>query len=328
MLFIVSAGNHTGDIFIDVGTEEFAKMDAAEREKVVINSLNQERWSRRMMSPAESVNSLTVKATHHDHAGPLDNSEIIDPFETAGMFSPVNPITLGKANGIKPEIMVPGGRVTYRNSSFLDKDPVNLRVVNTPKPFGPGHKVAVPGNALGAINSYAFSYGTSNAAALTTRRIAMLHETIQSMREFQTDAALESAPESLILMALIVHGAELPADAINVCRDVLRTEENSRTYKSDQGQYFGYGRVHEQRIHACKPNQATLIRTGELLLEESETYSFPLPPCLASSEESRRMIVTLAWFSPINPTHNEYHQAQMWVSDPKKSSVLHFKTGD
>lgn len=200
--------------------------------------------------------------------------------------------------------------------------------MNTPKSFGPGHKVAVPGANLGATNSYAFSYGTSNAAALATRRIAMLHETVRSMREFQNDGALDKAPEALILKALIVHGAELPGDAVKLCEGVYRNPQNGKTYKGDQGQYFGYGQVHEQRIHACASNQATLVRTGELEIDHSEIYSFPLPPCLASQKERRRMVLTLAWFSPINPTHHEYRQAQMWVSDPKKSSSLDFSKGD
>ncbi|WP_018416580.1 S8 family peptidase [Teredinibacter turnerae] len=328
VLFVVSAGNHSEDIDIGVTDEEFAALNSEEREAAIIKSLNQQRWSRRMMSPAEAVNAVTVKAAHHDNAISPEVGGIIDPFSTAGMFSPVNPITLGKGNGVKPEIMVSGGRVTYRNTAFLDSDPVSLSVVNTPKPFGPGHKVAVPGAVAGAINSYAFSYGTSNAAALTTRRLALLHETIKSMKEFQADDALDKASESLILKALIVHGAELPAGATEVLESTLVNKENSRTFKKERGQFFGYGQVQEQRIHACKSNQATLIRTGELSLDESEVYSFPLPPCLASSEERRRMIVTLAWFSPINPIHNEYLQSQMWVSDPKKVSPLSFDNGD
>lgn len=328
VLFVVSAGNHSDDLDLDVSQANFMEMNSDEKQETILKSLNNSRWSRRMMSPAEAVNAITVKASHYDHSDVQTMPGIIDPFFTNGMFSPINPVTLGKAGGIKPEIMVPGGRVTYQNTTYLDADLVRLRVQNTPKPFGPGHKVAVPGSALGNISNYAFSFGTSNAAALTTRRIAMLQETVESMKEFQKDNALECAPASLILKALIVHGAELPVEATTACANVVRTKENSRTYKNDQGQYFGYGQIHEQRIHACKSNQATLIRTGELLLDESEIYSFPLPPCLASSEEPRRMIITLAWFSPVNSTHNEYRQAQMWVSDAKKSSALDFSEGD
>lgn len=328
VLFIVSAGNHLDDIQLDINNEVFLSLTDEEKEKTIIETINNDRWSRRLMSPAESVNAITVKASHHDYSEAKSINGIFDPFVTDGMFSPINPITLGKANGIKPEVMASGGRVTYRNTSFLDKDLVKLSVVNTPKSFGPGNKVAVPGNNLGSINSYAFSYGTSNAAAIITRRVAMLHETIVSMKEFQQESNLENAPESLILKALIVHGTELPLKAAKACKDVLLTDENRKTYKNNQGQYFGYGQINEQRIHACRPNQATLICTGEVELGGAEVYEFPLPACLASSQENRRMVITLAWFSPINPIHNEYHEAQMWVSDPKKSSPLSFDQGD
>lgn len=154
----------------------------------------------------------------------------------------------------------------------------------------------------------------------------MLHETISSMREFQGDA-LKHAAESLILKALVVHGAEVPSLVKNRIAEILKTEHNSRTFKDDEAQYFGYGHLNEQRIHSCSSNQATLIHTGAVNLDGADLYRFPLPPCLAGSIEERRMIVTLAWFSPINPFHDEYRQAQMWVSDPKNSK-LKFDEGD
>ena len=328
VLFVVSAGNHIDDISLDANQEDFHKLKSCEKERVIVEAIDKNRWSRRLMSPAESVNALTVKAAHHDHGEENTIPNTIDPFTTEGMFSPVNPITLGKANSIKPEVMASGGRVTYKNISYHEKDPMTLRVVNTPKSFGPGHKVAIPGRSAGDIHGYAFSYGTSNAAALTTRRIALLDETIGSMKAFQEDRALDHAPEALILKALVTHGAELSRDAQEVCGSVLKTDVNSHIYKSNESQLFGYGKINEQRIHACSPNQATLIHTGAVKLDDADIYRFPLPACLSSKREDRRMIITLAWFSPINPMHSEYRQAQLWVSNPKKFSPLDFSSGD
>lgn len=326
VLFIVSAGNHIEDIEFNITNGEFGLLSTADKEKLFIEKLNASRWEKRLMAPAESINAVTVKATHHDNFSDQLAANIVDPFETKLMFSPVNPISLGKFNSIKPELMAPGGRVTYRNMAYIDSAPLVLSPISTPKPFGPGQKVATPGTNLGAINSFAFSYGTSNAAALTTRRIAMLHETVSSMKKFHPEA-LEQAAESLILKALIVHGAEVPLPAKNRIVEILKREHNSRTFKDDEGQYFGYGHLNEERIHSCTSNQATLIYTGSVKLDNSDLYHFPLPPCLAGSIEERRMIVTLAWFSPINPLHDEYRQAQMWVSDPKNSK-LNFDEGD
>lgn len=328
VLFVVSAGNHLNDISLEANVEDFNALAPEEKERSIIEALDKNRWSRRLMSPAESVNALTVKAVHHDHSEDNSIQNIIDPFCTHGMFSPINPITLGKANSIKPEIMASGGRVSYRNTSYHDKDPMTLSVVNTPKSFGPGHKVAIPGSNPGDINGYAFSYGTSNAAALTTRRIAMLNETLSSMKEFHEGDALNHAPDAVILKALVAHGAELSQEAQTACEGILKTAENSRTYKSNEGQFFGYGQLNEKRIHACTPNQATLIHTGAVKLDDADIYRFPLPDCLSSVEEDRRLIITLAWLTPINPMHNEYRQAQLWVSDPKQSSPLDFSSGD
>ena len=328
VLFIVSAGNHSKELKLKVKQKEFNSMDDLEKEEAIIQHINNSRWERRMMSPAEAINAITVKAAHHDYSDVKESFDIVDPFKTNGMFSPINPLTLGKANAIKPEIMFSGGRVTYRNFNINDNDPVSLSVINTPKAFGPGHMVAVPSPNPGSINSYAYSYGTSNATALTTRRIGMLHETIKSMKEFQDDDALDHASDSLILKALLVHGAELPEEAKEACERMLKTDKNRKTFKREEALFFGFGNVNESRIHGCGPNQATLIRTGELELGHSEIYKFPLPQCLSSSIEKRRMIITLAWFSPINPSHQEYRQAQMWVSNPKNLRPLLFDKRD
>tara|TARA_R110001592_G_scaffold360085_1_gene667898 strand:- start:680 stop:2788 length:2109 start_codon:yes stop_codon:yes gene_type:complete len=329
VLFIVSAGNHLDDIELSITNGEFSALSGVDREKLIVKELSQSRWAKRIMAPAESLNAITVKSTHHDHfEGEPTHPDIIDPFKTDLMFSPINPVSLGKANGIKPELMASGGRVTYKNAAFLDSENVRLKIVNTPKPFGPGHKVAIVSKTAGVINAYGYSYGTSNAAALATRRAALLHESVRSMREFEQEGSLDNAPESLILKALLVHGAEMPSEATALFKELFKTEKNSKTFKGEQSHYFGYGSLQEQRIHACAPNQATLIRTGKLLQDQSDIYSFPLPPCLSSVKEERRMIVTLAWFAPINPLHNEYIQAQMWVSDPKKTSPLNFSDGD
>lgn len=329
VLFIVSAGNHLDDIELDLTREEFSALSKEDKEKVILEKIDQNRWKKRIMAPAEALNAVTVKSTHHDHFdGSLEHADIVDPFQTESMYSPINPVSLGKSNGIKPEIMTSGGRVTFRNMAFLDNDLVKLKVVNTPKPFGPGQKIAIPSQTAGTRNGYGYSYGTSNAAALATRRAALLHETIRSMREFEQKEAFENASESLILKALLVHGAEMPNEATNLFQELFKNKENSQTFKSQQSHYFGYGNLQNQRIHACAPNQATLIRTGKLLLGKSDVYSFPLPRCLSAVKEERRMIVTLAWFAPINPMHNEYLQAQMWVSDPKKTSPLDFSDGD
>lgn len=325
VLFIVSAGNHLEDLHLDVSNEEFSSLTSKEIEQKVVEAIYRDRWKRRLMSPAESVNALTVKASHHDHSNAMANLAVIDPFETSYLFSPINPVCLGKSKSVKPELIVPGGRATYRNTTYTRQGNVVLSVIDTPKAFAPGQKVATPSHTAGSVSAFGYSYGTSNAAALATRRAVLLNETIQSMQEFQENGVLDHAPRALILKALLVHGAEFPAGAVEALSSAVVTKDNDKAIRNE---FFGYGNLQEQRIHGCSPNQATLIRTGELELEHSHIYDFPLPPCLAGSSEARTMIATVAWFSPINPLHQDYSQAQLWISNIKKASPIRLKDGD
>lgn len=155
----------------------------------------------------------------------------------------------------------------------------------------------------------------TSKAALATRRLAMLHETLQEMKELGYGEALSKAPDALILKAMIIHGAEqnvLSKQLISRHLDV----NGSRTFKSDLNQYLGFGRVNESRIHFCHDNQATLLYTNVIEDEKAQDFFLPLPPSLAARTINRRLIVTVAWFSPVNHGHKDYRGAQLWASPP------------
>jgi hypothetical protein len=60
VLFIVSAGNHNDDIDLDMTFDEFKALDSNQRDAEIIKLLNQNARNLRLLSPAESMNSLTV----------------------------------------------------------------------------------------------------------------------------------------------------------------------------------------------------------------------------------------------------------------------------
>ncbi|MGK8754691.1 S8 family peptidase [Enterobacter cloacae] len=276
VLFVVSAGNSGMQLVLDnVAGDDFSTLTPDELEEHALKAIATQRPLRRLLSPAESINSLTVGATHHDgYSGAIPINQI-DVFRTQGMFSPINTIALGRRKSVKPEIHMPGGRQTYINKTITARDPVRLAVSQTPR-FGPGLLSAMPG-IEGAINHYGFTSGTSNAAALATRRLAMLHETLQEMKELGYGEALSKAPDALILKAMMIHGAEhdvLARQLISRHLDI----NNSRTFKSDLNQYLGFGRVNERRIHFCHDNQATLLYTNVIEGEKAQDFYLPLPP--------------------------------------------------
>jgi hypothetical protein len=47
---------------------------------------------------------------------------------------------------------------------------------------------------------------------------------------------------------------------------------------------------------------------------------FPLPPSLSGLNEERRLTITLAWFSPINPDTRKYRKANLSFDPPKNKA--------
>ncbi|MGE6315695.1 S8 family peptidase [Shewanella baltica] len=326
VLFVVSAGNFSSRLeFSGINEDTFNQMNHTDREKELVRLLASRKHGFRMMSPAESINSLTVKAAHIDGYSGNIPSALIDLLNTSGMFSPINPITLGRKSSVKPEVMLPGGRIFYINRTMTSTQDV-LFDPSLNASIGPGIKSAIPSGISGALNTYGFTSGTSNAAAMATRRLAQLYETLQNLKVFDENNALDRAPISTVLKALLVHGAEHPEIVTNVLENALKVKSNSRTFKSDIDQFLGFGLVDEKRIHACSDEQATLIYTGVIKEEESHQYKLPLPPSLSATTHERRLIVTLAWMTPVDFSHPEYRLAQLWIEHDK--SMVKAEDGD
>lgn len=314
VLFVVSAGNNDQKIFLEgIREKELAELTQVQKEEHALRAIEKMRPVRRLYSPAESVNALTVGAVHADGYRDALAPNQIDLFVTPGLFSPLNPVTFGRNRSVKPEILMPGGRQTFLNKTFEAMKETMLDL-NRSNRLGPGMKVALPSVNPGELSGYGFTSGTSNAAALATRRLAMLYETVRDMKEFSDDGALSKAPDAVILKALILHGAEQDELAKSVLERYFRTAENKAYFKSELTQFMGYGAVDERRIHACLDNQATLIYTGVIKHDEGQDYYLPLPASLSANTAKRRLIVTLAWHSPVDHLHPDYRDAQLWAA--------------
>ncbi|MDH5648553.1 MAG: S8 family peptidase [Gammaproteobacteria bacterium] len=308
VLFVISAGNHLDDIELGITNKEFSDLSSEEKEKRILEGISQYLHTRRLLSPAESINALTVAAYHSD--GHDDDNFLghINPYLNRSLPSTINPVTWGKKRSVKPEVLLPGGRATYRLKSVLDGDPAVLEILtfNTP----PGQKVASPGT-IGALNSFAYTFGTSNSAALASRRLCFLYETIQDIYSSSHGEELPKEYESVLLKALICHGA---SQSVNIAflENLLKNDKNSRIFNSITAKYLGFGNVDEERIHGCRDNQATIIQCGNIRQDESHAYRFTLPDSLNAQTVERRLIITLAWFSTINPSSSAYREAFLY----------------
>ncbi|MCW5222244.1 exopolyphosphatase [Verminephrobacter aporrectodeae subsp. tuberculatae] len=320
VLFCVSAGNYSDAI--DIGIHQPNYMALADEEKVahVLKCIQSRLSGRRILSPAESINSISVGAIHTDNSGDYPPGQRTDLLPHASLFSPTARLGHGFRRSIKPEIFFPGGRQLYRTPA-LDKH----SSYNLDSGIGkPGQKVAWDSNQPGDFSKTAYTRGSSNATALATRSAARIYEVLNTLR---TELG-EDIPEGLIsvlIKALLVHGAKHDDGARRALDAALRTPENSRKFKELASRYLGYGIVDIERVLGCTEQRGTVLGCGEIHENKIHEYKLPLPPGLASTRVWRRMVVTLAWFTPINPSHRNLREAKLEFSPTGKWDSLPLK---
>lgn len=82
---------------------------------------------------------------------------------------------------------------------------------------------------------------------------------------------------------------------------------------------FEYGTVQLERVLGCENHRVTVISASEIGDDEGHLYELPLPPSLSGIVGVRRLVVSLAWLTPINPLHRDYRRAGLWVSKPESA---------
>lgn len=313
VLFVVSAGNHAQHIQLTVSTADLDAMDDAAIQREVLQVVAADARHRRLLSPAESLNALTVGATHDD-ASTGEAPNWLDPFER-GLPSPVNAQGMGFRRAIKPDVFAPGGRVALRRPLTTPTEAAELDVYT--QAFKPGQQVAAPGAIPGAVSATRYSRGTSNATALVSRSAAFLQEVLDDLRGSPDGEVIDDVPRAVWLKAMIAHGADW-GEAGRTLTQLLRNPSNSRKFKEYVARLLGYGTVDVGRVSECTEWRVTAISGGELGEDESHIHAFPLPPSLNGLSIDKRLTITLAWLSPINPRHQAWRRAQLWFDPPVK----------
>ena len=316
VLFVVSAGNHRQNIELNVARDEFAQLSPEKREKLVIEALAEDTRNRRLLSPAESINSLTVAATHEDGSTDPQGMILIDPFVNDGLPSVVNAQGPGPRRMIKPDVLLPGGR-QFLTEMLGDAHPKSIMEVPTFQ-TPPGQMVATPGT-LGGLGETCYTRGTSNATALASRGALLIQDALSYLRN-SLQIAIPGGYEAVLLKALLVHGSDW-SNAWQLYEQTLKNVQNGRKFREYVGRFFGYGPANIPRVLACTEQRATVIGVGAIEEGVGHEYRLPLPPCLASKAENRRLTITLAWLTPISNTHRRYRTVQLWFN-PTQQNIL------
>jgi hypothetical protein len=318
VLFVVASGNPGSEVVIPAPPASIASMSDDDLRSHALRSMGQQRLQRRLFAPAESINALTVGALHAQ-AGPVGNTgRLIDPLRGAVLPSPASTVASGFRRAVKPEILVPGGRLHLEQAIT---QPVfgSTRLSTTGGMAQPGQLVAAC-DPSGTSNQHATRIvGSSNAAALTTRRGAQM---IDRLRELQAEPGgelLTDAAFGVILKAMLVHGASWE-DRYALFDAVFAGPDSGieRWWRIKRActQFFGYGPVDFDRGTLCTDQRVIVLGCGALRAEQGHIYNVPLPPALNAQTVKRRLTVTLAWLTPTNPRHRSYRVADLWFDPP------------
>lgn len=309
VLFVVSAGNRTHDIELNVPRADFRNLTAENREKSVIEAIAADTRHRRLLAPAETLNGITLAATHADASGPGANPSLIDPFVRTGLPSTISAHGPGYRRIIKPDILLPGGRQLL--SEKLGHNRTNAILQTTYFNRTPGQRVAAPGSS-GELDQTLHTRGTSNAAALASRWADSLFNVIEQLRSLP-GANLPSEYDVVLLKTLLVHGANW-ADTGALYESILKNTQNSRTFRDYVGRFLGYGAADVAKVMVCTDQRVTVLGVGKLDDGEGQEFILPLPPGLSATTEKRRLTVTLAWVTPVNSTRQNYRIAHLWFN--------------
>jgi len=305
ILFVVSAGNEGGMLDMPMTFGDYRQMTQEQRYKAVYEYLWYDQAERRILSPSESINSLTVGAQSFDFATPMQVVDVVD-MVPVGMVSTYSRFGGGYNRSIKPDMLNIGGRYYYSmlgtNISEAKFRPIRANIMT-----GPGIKTAVPTNGLSGI---AYSCGTSQATAMTSRLCADFLEVLRSVPGLN----IPSEHEAIAMKAMAVHCCSWQQLGDDMRRYVPVA---SRSARKEALKWVGYGAPRPEYSLFCTDQRVTLMGTGTLEQGKQVDLQFPLPPCLISQRTKKRLTITLAWMSPIAPKLKNYRLARLQFSATK-----------
>jgi len=312
VLFLISAGNHMDAIECDVPRAQIGNLAPQELQAELIKAVASGARNRRLLSPAESVNGLTVGAIHDDASiGPAIPG-YRDPFVVDSLPSLVNAQGMGYRRAVKPELLAPGGRIVLRESY----EPVDNAVFDLYQMSQrPGQCVAAPGVLPGNTNNTCYTRGTSGATAIASRSAVSLFDVLQELRNDPGGDIIDIVPYAVWLKALLTHSASW-GSTIETLREILGTPGNRRGFREYITRLLGYGVIDAKRVRECTQQRVTALGGGFLQDGEAHIQRFPLPPSLSGNTCWRRLTITLGWITPINTMHQGWRRAHLSFEPP------------
>lgn len=318
LLFVVSAGNAVDRFPIPAYPNGPAFEDANPHVRAVdtLRAIHERMSERRIISPAETVNGITVGGANEDWVSAADRraaAMAIDPYPDQRMANPSSRLGPGFANSIKPDLLMPGAREHLRprgnSGSGVDVEPTKPG-----RAFG--LKVAAP------QAREAYTNGTSAAAALASRACHRIHDALEDAYGDQF-SGLVPRDRAVLLKALLAHPARWPDETAQFIRETIGPDGRylSVQRKDNIRRYLGYGVVDADQAVQCAADRATFWATGSLESEQSVVVEVPIPVCLSGQSRPHALWATLAWFTPVQAGRRSYRSVRLKILDPEREEV-------
>lgn len=318
ILFVVSAGNVLDAFDVPTFATRTAFEDAApgHRARAVLGAVGRLIAQRRLLSPAETVNGVTVGACSQDgvpatHRATARNS--VEAYSDIEMANPSSALGSGYGAAIKPDILMPGSR-----EHLLIQG--NMGGVVRVKPSGPsraaGLKVAAPPRPPDEQFEF-YTNGTSAAAALASRTCHRIHDALEAA---YGDAflGLTHRQRAVLIKALLAHTAQWPQATAAMIREVMGPADGKQHVrrKDNIRRFLGYGIVDAEAATACAGDRATFWATGEIAENQVMHIPIPIPLAMANKAQPHALVATAAWFTPTKPGNRRYRAVRLKLLKP------------
>lgn len=318
ILFLVSAGNVSEEFPVRAFATGRDFEDAQEnaRARAVLRAIADVQADRRLLSPAETVNGLTIGARNIDWVPQADRALAranVNPYPALDTANPSSALGPGFADAVKPDILMPGAREHLR----VVRSGGEIVVAPARASRGAGLKVAAPPAQAGIEGAEAYTNGTSAAAAIASRTAHRIHDALEA--EYGQEFLQLSNPQrAALIKALLVHPARWPGPTATLVRDLLGPFGRGQAprQKDNIRRFIGYGAFDADDAVACAADRATFWAVGSLANERSVDVSVPIPVAIGGRTHPHYISATLAWLTPVQPGRKAYRAVRMKLLDP------------
>jgi hypothetical protein len=220
-------------------------------------------------------------------------------------------VGLGVNRAIKPDLIEAGGRQVISSSEG------NPGVVVWGSEIGHIGQLTAAPDTFGGSNSYTRrSTGTSNAAALTTRSGILIADALEDVVRADGEDWLKLPTRAVLLKALMAHGCEW--GEIGKLLDTAYPPQDKHRWSRRRetiARFLGFGKADRGRVISGESHRVTLLGDDLIQAGALHEYRIPVPAAMINNREVRRIILTLAWCTPIQATTVAYRGVALEIVD-------------